>query len=161
MRRMSTTVVIENISDHLDLLDTICEWHRQEWGDEWAEQVRHSINKNALPTIYVAIENDVPIGTAMLVNEDMLTHPEISPWLGGVFVRPEHRGRGIATALSRHAMNEAARLGVNRLWLYTVAARPLYERLGWVYQKEEDYLGEQATIMKCDLDKLTDMTHRA
>ncbi|HEX5363123.1 MAG TPA: GNAT family N-acetyltransferase [Gallionella sp.] len=161
LRHMTPTFLIENISSRPDLLDSICDWHRREWGEEWAEQVRQSTNKDRIPTVYVAIENGQPIGTAMLVNDDMTTHPEISPWLGGVYVKPEHRGRGIATALSRHAMHEAARLGVSRLWLYTVSARPLYESLGWEYQREEDYLGERATIMKCDLNRLADIARRA
>lgn len=158
---MTSAFLIENISAHLDLLDTICEWHRQEWGDEWSEQVRQSTGRNAIPTIFVAIENGLPIGTAMLVNDDMLTHPELGPWLGGVYVEPGHRGRGIATALSRHAMREAARLGVSQLWLYTISARPLYESLGWEYLGEEDYLGERATIMKIAPNKLAEIALRA
>lgn len=145
-------LIIENISQHLDMLETITCWHRKEWGSEWAEQVHQSTNSDKIPTMYVAIEDGNAVGTAMLINIDMKTHPDTFPWLGGVYVTPEYRHRGIAAALSRHAMHEAARMGVKQLWLYTVSARRLYEKLGWKFHKEEDYLGEQATIMKIDLN---------
>lgn len=151
--------IIENIAQHLDMLETITEWHRKEWGNDWAEQVRQSTNSNKIPTIYVAIEDGVPVGTAMLLDIDMTTHPELAPWLGGVYVAPEYRKRGIAAALSRHAMFEAARMGIKQLWLYTVSARRLYEKLGWEFHAEEDYLGERATIMKIDLNKLPGLSH--
>ena len=142
---------IKNISQHLDLLETIVDWHKNEWGEEWAEQVRQSTHADRIPTLYVALENGVPVGTAMLVNIDMLTHPELAPWLGGVYVKPEYRGRGIASLLSQHAMNAATRMGIRCLWLYTVTAPRLYENLGWKFVCVEDYLGEQATIMQIDL----------
>lgn len=143
-------MMIENISQHLDMLETIAAWHRKEWGSDWAEQVRQATNSDKIPTIYVAIEDGVPVGTAMLLDTDMTTHPELAPWLGGVYVAPEYRKRGIAAALSSHAMHEAARMGIRQLWLYTVSARRLYEKLGWEFFKEENYLGERATIMKID-----------
>jgi GNAT superfamily N-acetyltransferase len=144
-------MIIENISHHLDMLPAIAAWHRDEWGSDWEQQVLHSINKDKIPTIYVAIDGNNPVGTAMLVNDDMITHPELSPWLGGVYVKKEYRGRGIGLLLSQHAMQEAARMGINQLWLYTTSARKLYEKLGWQYVTEEHYLDESATIMNINL----------
>ena len=129
-------IIIESISLHLDLLETIVSWHKDEWGREWGEQVSQSTNKDQIPTIYVAIEDGVPVGTAMLLNYDMETHPEIGPWLGGVYVKHECRGRGIATLLSKHAMSEATRMGINKLWLYTISSYRLYQKLGWLYVTE-------------------------
>jgi len=144
---------IENIAQRLDLLDTIIVWHRKEWGNEWADQVQQSTRDNQIPTVYVAIKDGIAVGTSMLLDYDMTTHPELTPWLGGVYVKPEHRGHGIATLLSKHAMSEATRMGITRLWLYTVSSSRLYEKLGWEYCMQENYLNEQATIMKVDLNK--------
>lgn len=149
---------IENIADHLDLLDSLVEWHRNQWGPEWADQVRHSTSRERIPTIYVAIEEAELLGSVMLVDEDMTTRKDLSPWLGGVYVKPSRRGQGIGTALVRHAMGQAARMGIPRLWLYTPASRGLYERLGWRYVSEEDYLGENVTIMRLDLKSFSDDT---
>lgn len=141
---------IDNISSHLDALDTILEWHRNEWGNDWAEQVRKSTNPDSIPTTYVALQDGKPVGTAMLLNFDMLTHPELHPWLGGVYVSQTHRGQGIASKLILHAMHAAATMGVKKLWLYTDSAPKLYESLGWKHVKQEDYLGKNAAIMSFD-----------
>lgn len=143
-------IFIDNISKHLDVLDTILEWHRNEWGDDWAAQVRESINPDSIPTLYVALQDGMPVGTAMLVNFDMHTHPELHPWLGGVYVPQTHRGQGIASKLTQHAMRAAVTMGVKKLWLYTDSAPKLYENLGWRYVTQEDYLGKRATIMSFD-----------
>lgn len=60
-----------------------------------------------------------------------IVHPHLTPWLSSVYVPPEHRGRGIATALSLRAVEEARRLGHERIYLFTPNSRALYARLGW------------------------------
>ena len=142
---------IENIADHLDLLDTLAQWHGAQWGAEWADQVRQSTCRDHIPTIYIALDGDELLGSAMLVEKDMTTRTDLTPWLGGVYVKPGSRQHGVATALVRHAMGQAAGMGIQRLWLYTPASRKLYEELGWQFVMEEDYLGERVTIMQLDL----------
>ena len=143
---------IESIADHLDLLDTLAQWHEKQWGAEWAEQVRQSTCRDRIPTIYIALDNNNELlGSAMLVARDMTTRTDLTPWLGGVYVKPSHRGQGIATALVSHAMNQARHMNIRHLWLYTPASRKLYEHLGWQYAVESDYLEEHVTIMQLDL----------
>ena len=77
----------------------------------------------------VAWEEDEPLGHAHLA----LTDP---PELQDVSVRPEHRRRGVASALTRVAEEEARGRGFDRLTL-TVAmentqAQALYRSLGYV-----------------------------
>jgi len=53
----------------------------------------------------------------------------------GYFVAPSHRGRGLGSALVRHSMEEARRLGFDAMQYNLVfasnPARVLYERLGF------------------------------
>ena len=58
---------------------------------------------------FVLFDQDEPVGTAGLVREDLETRPDLTPWLAGLFVRPEFRGRGHATALVRRVEAFAAR----------------------------------------------------
>jgi ribosomal-protein-alanine N-acetyltransferase len=55
--------------------------------------------------------------------------------INNVAIRPQFRGRGIGTALMRHVLVEAGRLGARRATLEVrasnVEARRLYERLGF------------------------------
>ncbi len=143
---------IASLATHLDLIDTIARWHQEQWREASfrAEQVLCRANQDRIPTTYVAIHGAKLYGTALLVTRDMSTHREISPWLGGVFVAPAHRRKGIASALVRHAVRQAAAMGVMRLYLFT-NPRDLYEKLGWRAIVEEQYEGQSVTIMAIDI----------
>jgi GNAT superfamily N-acetyltransferase len=146
---------IEGIADHLDLVETIACWHWEAWGHadpagslaSWTAGLRQRTRRGAIPTTYVALDGDELLGSVTLVERDMTTHPGWSPWLAGTFVTPAHRRRGVASALVRHAVREAAAMGVRRLYLYTESARELYERLGWTPLAEEEYEGQLVTVM--------------
>lgn len=128
-------------------IDVITDWHRAEWGDEWAEQIQDFSKNGGLPGIYVALlDGKTPIGTSMLVFDDMVTRTDLGPWLGGVYVLPEYRDHGVGTELTRHAMDKARELELPVLWLYTAKARHLYERLGWKFVSEEYYPVESQNV---------------
>jgi len=151
---------IESIADHLDLVDTIARWHWDEWGhcdsdgslDAWTEGLREPTNRDRIPTTYVALDGTDLLGSVTLVEHDMATHPELSPWLAGTYVKPSHRRQGIASALVRHAVRSAAGMGVLRLYPYSGPARGLYERLGWHAIADEEYEGQPVTITAIDLN---------
>jgi GNAT superfamily N-acetyltransferase len=79
---------------------------------------------------FVALVDDVPVGTASLVGNDLPSRPDLTPWLASVLVRPQFRGRGYSVPLVKHVETVAA-ASVSILWLYTWTAEPLYARLGW------------------------------
>ena len=150
---------IASIADHLDLVETIACWHWEEWGhadpggslESWTEGLRSRTNRDRIPTTYVALEGEELLGSVTIVEHDVDTHPEWTPWLAGTFVAPGRRGQGVASTLVRHAVRAAAGMGVVRLYLYTESARGLYERLGWHPILEEEYDGRVVTIMAIDL----------
>jgi GNAT superfamily N-acetyltransferase len=92
------------------------------------------------------------LGSASLVEHDMATRPELSPWLSGVFVAPEHRRRGVGAALVERVVLEARVLRTPRLYLYTLGSGALYLRLRWSVMEHTFYRelwGEQkVTIME-------------
>ena len=149
---------IESVADHLDLIETIARWHWDEWGDTdpggsleaWTEGLRGFANRDRIPTIYLAFEGDELLGSVTLNDYDMSTHQELSPWVSGVYVKPAARGRGVGSALVRHAVAQASDRGVTRLYLYTRSAQGLYERLGWQAIEEDDYQARPVTIMAID-----------
>lgn len=74
----------------------------------------------------------------------------------GMYVRPEHRGRGLGAALLQAAVDHARDLpGVMQLHLGATAAAPgarrLYERLGFRrWGTEPRYLSHDGRIVDCD-----------
>jgi GNAT superfamily N-acetyltransferase len=149
---------VESIADHPELIETIARWHWDEWGHtdpggslkSWTANLRSFTNRDLIPTIYVALDGGELLGSETLTEHDMSTHLDLSPWLAGVYVKPAARGRGVARGLVRHAMEEAGRMGIRRLYLYTRSARGLYERLGWQTIEEDDYEGRVVTIMNIE-----------
>ena len=85
-------------------------------------------------TYLIAWEEDQPLGHAHIAWSDTeLSLPEIQD----VFVLPQHRRHGIATALTRAAEREARSRGHDRITLSVSLdgnepARRLYEALGYV-----------------------------
>ena len=69
------------------------------------------------------------VGTASLIFDDLEGDPR-NPWLASVYVPPEHRGKGIASALVGVVEDAARRLGYARLYLFTTSATALYAAPG-------------------------------
>jgi len=146
---------IDSIADHLDLVDVIARWHFAEWGhldpsntlEAWTEGLRQRTRRDQIPTTYIALEADELLGSVSLVEHDMLTRPDLSPWVAGVYVIPARRHRGIGSALVRYAVHRAAQMGVKRLYLYTHPAREFYTKLGWSLLAEDEYEGQPVAIM--------------
>ena len=137
------------------LVRTISQWHQQQWGhlstrtteDRIAEFAEHG---TGVPLTLVGFAGKEPIGTASLLAHDMDIYPELAPWLGSVYVLPEHRRRGIGRQLVAGVANEAARLAVSTLYLFTEDREGFYAAMGWETLRTLPYHGETVTIMKLE-----------
>ena len=101
-----------------------------------------------LPLAFVALKDGVVIGTGCLKYGDFELRPQLDPWLGGLFVLPNHRDQGVATALIQRLLQEARRLDLPVLYLWTASAEALYTKLGWEAIETLDYCGSSASVMK-------------
>jgi len=101
----------------------------------------------SLPTALVAFEGDSVMGTAALKPQDLDIRGHLTPWLGGVFVVPQHRGRGVASSLITRLVTEAQDLGLAELYLWTPSSESLYARYGWKVFERASYHGLQICIM--------------
>ena len=96
-----------------------------------AEKFRAHLNRDVLPIAWVAHAGGDVLGTAALRTHDLDGREDLAPWLGGVYVLPGFRRRGIASALCRTVEDKARALGFARLYLFTPDQQALYARLGW------------------------------
>ena len=78
--------------------------------------------------VWVAECDGVPCGMVGLDASDMADRPHLGPWLASLYVVPEHRGRGVASALVDHVLSRTP--GTLYLWCYPALVR-FYERKGF------------------------------
>jgi predicted N-acetyltransferase YhbS len=148
-------VKIELLADHPEFVPTVAEWHHREWGylrpgdsiENRIIRLRECCGRSDVPITFVACLGTQPLGSAMLIPHDMDTRMQYSPWLAGVFVDPNERGRGIGRALTLHVMRVAVARGFSILYLYTPSAESFYAKLGWNVLERTRYRETDVTIM--------------
>jgi len=92
-----------------------------------------------------------PIGTCLLAESEIEPNHDVSPWLAGLFVVPEHRRKGAGAVLVRAIEDQARERGFSRLYLYTSDAVGFYERLGWQVLDRTSWKGFDTALMVRDL----------
>lgn len=151
---------ISSLKDKPHHLLPLARWHHAEWSylnpartlDERIEEMQEDLQGKAIPTTFVAEDDDELLGSACILADDMSSHPELSPWLASVYVAEQHRKKGIGSVLVKRVMQHAQESGVKRLYLYTPDQAQLYARLGWQVYSEETYNGTPVTIMSIDFE---------
>ena len=151
-----------------DAIPVCARWALDTWGSErvrapaaaaalWLRQVKAP----GLPLRWAAVQGREIVGTASLVADDLPARPDLTPWLADVFVPPERRGHGVASALVHKVEAAAAERGLDTLYLHTESAQRLYARLGW-YEIgcERDARGAPVTLMARDLKESALVTQR-
>jgi N-acetylglutamate synthase-like GNAT family acetyltransferase len=150
---------IINLRSAPEHIPTIAEWHHAEWGylnpggtvGTRIEKMQRYLRGEAMPSMYICVEGDRVLGTAALVESDMDSHPELSPWLASVYVHADYRKRGIGALLVNKVVTVANTLGYSPLYLFTPDQEHFYKNLGWQFIAQESYRGGQATLMKIEL----------
>ena len=99
----------------------------------------------------VAIANGEPVGTCLLVESEIEPNHDVSPWLAGLFVVPEHRRKGAGAVLVRAIEDQARQRQFSRLYLYTTEAVGFYERLSWEVLDRTNWKGFDTALMVRDL----------
>ena len=130
---------IEYLADYPEHVPTIAAWQHAQFGyltpattlRDRTDRLHQSLQKDALPIAFIVLSDGGAIVGSAGILPITITHKHLTPWLSSVYVPPEHRGKGIASALSIHAIVEAARLGFDRLFLFTPHNESMYARLGW------------------------------
>jgi len=142
-----------------DLVPQVVDWLREEFwhaGSPSREQQIAAMlaQPDQSEETFVLVVDNVPVGTASLVNHDLSSRPDLTPWLASVLVLPPFRGKGYSAALVRR-VEEAAILSTTTLWLYTWSAEPVYAKLGWqrVGPSRDEARGIDVVLMKRNLSR--------
>jgi ribosomal-protein-alanine N-acetyltransferase len=122
--------VIDRLESERDL-DGVLEVEAESFTNPWTRDMyAWELQNRSVCHIYLLRLPDVPVAGFCAF---WLVFDEIH--INNVAVRPMFRGRGLGSALMRHVLAEARRLGARRATLEVrasnTAARRLYERLGF------------------------------
>ena len=164
---MRLNIAIDYLANCPELIDELARLSWKEWQDVYQQRkqtledslknYRDRMNTDRLPLTLVAVRSGLAVNRRELVGmvslkfHDMDTRPDLDPWLGGLLVLPEWRNRGVGTILMHRATEEARRLNVPQLYLWTHTAEALYHRLGWQLVERTNYFGKEAAVMQIDL----------
>ena len=132
-------VRISYLIEHPEYIPQLAQWLFEQWdtilGEKTPEvrieKLKAHMNRDELPIAWVAHANGQLFGTAALRVHDLEGREDLTPWLGGVFVGPHFRGRGIGAALSARVEDEARSRKTETLYLFTLDKQAWYSRLGW------------------------------
>ncbi len=144
------------LADHIGTIPILARWSFDEWAylhpDRTISDVEQLLlersNKSTIPLCLVALENNSVIGMVALKEHDLESRPDLSPWLAGLYVDKKHRGKGIGKALVLAIEEKAAKLGVERLYLYTPGQEQFYSQLKWTVAEDTQWNGHSITIME-------------
>lgn len=112
------------------------------------------LNRDSIPIAWIACEGDQVFGTAALRQHDLDGREDLTPWLGGVYVLPEFRQRGIGAALCQAVEQKAAELAVPTHYLFTLDRQHWYSSLGWRHLEPCRWRGQPGDIMVKSLGRI-------
>lgn len=92
----------------------------------------------SVPFCLVAHDDRKYVGSVLGLVSDLDERPELSPWVGALWVEPEFRSQGVATALVKMALGEISAVGHEVAFLCATAEkREMYQKQGWRLNQEK------------------------
>jgi predicted N-acetyltransferase YhbS len=137
-------------------LTQVATWIYNEWGyvnsensiEKFAKLFAARVSSRAIPLTLVASDNNRIVGTVSLVENEFKACPELTPFLGSLYVPLESRQKGIGEALCQRVLEEAKRLGYNKCYLVTDKMKDYYSKRGWRILREYTYRNAPAFLME-------------
>jgi len=149
-------VDISYLADHPEFVPALARGLLEQWrfvgGEQTLEsrtaRLRAHLNRDLLPIAWVAHADGQPLGTAALRVHDLESRPDLTPWLGGVYVAPPYRRQGIGAALCAAVEQKAQALGYGELFLFTLDKQAWYAALGWKAPEPIVWRGHPGVVMR-------------
>src|SRR5579884_26763 len=153
--RSISEIVIAPLSSHPHLATQVVEIAWNEWGAGLSEEehqrwLRLAEEDARLHDLYhaafVALDDSYSVGVVQLHQFDIVEMADRSPWVCGMIVRPEYRGRGIGRRLLSALEDFAAAEGAEAIWVWTDTASDFYAACGWTRYGDVVAAGEPGTV---------------
>ena len=156
---MTTALQIDDLANHSQYLVPLSKWYHQAFlhltNPLTLEQRQVNLQQHTkdqpLPTSFVAIKRQHLLGGLCLLEHDLETHRNFSPWLSRIFVHPQARGQSVATSLINHAVDYIQDLGHEQLYLLTEKKQIFFSRVGFEEIDKTSLNGFALSIMVLNL----------
>ena len=148
------------LADHPEFLETVARWHLEAFGEyqprgmDLASKVglmKGRMNKERLPILWVALDSGQPVGTVQLKPQEVPALATLTPWVGGLYVDPGHRSKGLGARLVAAAEEAARTLACDRVYLITTDRADYYARLGYQRLQTIPFKGTPTEVMGKEL----------
>ena len=96
---------------------------------------------DTLPITLVLVKDGELVGAGSIKLTEPGTKEGLSPWLAGIFVKPQYRGLGLGRDIVLALEAKAQQLGVETLYLSADSAVDFYLSLGWQVLERLESLG--------------------
>lgn len=123
------------------------EWSQGEQDRKFHEELlTHTNGMLGLPQFYVVEADQQLVGCYALLLNDINSRQDLFPWFAYLYVKPTHRGQGIAHRLLEHAEKQTVKLGFTTLYLESNHTN-FYENMDYqVLDVTHDPFGNAAKI---------------
>jgi GNAT superfamily N-acetyltransferase len=128
------------LADRPECIPAVAGMRWREWGHPpepveysfWLDVTTCEAGRTGLPVTFVCVDEfSEVIGAVGLDEYDLDERRETSPWVTGMIVRPDRRGRGAGRLLMSHLERWAVEQGFDDVWVGTSDAAAFYEGCGW------------------------------
>lgn len=155
-------VTVQLLVDNERLIPAVGEMRWREWGHPpepedvawWIDVTARESGRDALPVTWVAIDaGGEALGAVGLDVYDIEERRDRSPWVVGMIVRADRRGKGIGRQLLTRLEQWAGDHGHRRVWVATGGpAIDFYRACGWTLTETVARpSGESATVLSKQL----------
>jgi polyamine oxidase len=138
-------IEIAEVAEHQTLAPLLARWHAAEWQHlyaNWNEAIALAEflamnHRGRVPMTWLAFdgsgrdETDLLGSVSLIDNDELPGFEAVGPWLASLFIRPDARGRGVGSTLTRHCLREAGRLGYDQVYLFTAGQEAFYLERDW------------------------------
>jgi GNAT superfamily N-acetyltransferase len=126
---MSNSLNFEFLVDKQEAIPIVAKWYFEEWGynvpgnfiQKSIDRITSKVNREQPPLHILAVEDEKVLGVAQLKLHEMDIYPDREFWLGGLFVTPKSREKGVGLGLAKKIATIATDFGVKELYLQTEA----------------------------------------
>lgn len=152
---MDERVVIRPLEERPDAAVLLAEWFMAEWPQYHRGKTLGDVSSvfrlRDVQQTFIAERDGEVVGTVAL-RKSWSDAPQIStPWVGGLFVRPKDRRRGVAMALVEAACQHAFSLGHEAVHVAVRQGVNGYESRGWTMIGTMKTRDEMVTVMRRDI----------